>query len=117
MADRLDLRSGVASKVILAVAGIAVATCVALAGVTEGSWIAVGLMAVLGAVSFPIYSLTIAITADWLPTAKLISGSAVLVRVNGVGALVGPLVAFPARASAGAIALMRGQRTRIGDEN
>jgi MFS family permease len=148
--------------VILAVAGIAVATCVALAGVTEGSWIAVGLMAVLGAVSFPIYSLTIALTADWLPTAKLTSGSAVLVRVNGVGALVGPLVAtvvigstspiayfwsmaainliiaaylvwrivvadapehprtfvaFPARASAGAIALMRGQRTRIDDEN
>ena len=148
--------------VILAVAGIAVATCVALAGVTEGSWIAVGLMAVLGAVSFPIYSLTIALTADWLPTAKLTSGSAVLVRVNGVGALVGPLVAtvvigstspiayfwsmaainlviaaylvwrivvadapehprtfvaFPARASAGAIALMRGQRTRIDNEN
>lgn len=148
--------------VILAVAGIAAATCVALASVTEGSWIAVGLMAVLGAVSFPIYSLTIALTADWLPTAKLTSGSAVLVRVNGVGALVGPLVAtvvigstspiayfwsmaainliiaaylvwrivvadapehprtfvaFPARASAGAIALMRGQRTRIDDEN
>lgn len=148
--------------VILAVAGIAVATCVALASVTEGSWIAVGLMAVLGAVSFPIYSLTIALTADWLPTAKLTSGSAVLVRVNGVVALVGPLVAtivigstspiayfwsmaainliiaaylvwrivvadapehprtfvaFPARASAGAIALMRGQRTRIDNEN
>ena len=147
---------------ILAVAGIAVATCVALAGVTEGSWIAVGLMAVLGAASFPIYSLTIALTADWLPTAKLTSGSAVLVRVNGVAALVGLLVAtvvigstspiayfwsmaainliiaaylvwrivvadapehprtfvaFPARASAGAIALKRGQRTRIEDEN
>ena len=102
--------------------------------------------------------LTIAYTADWLPTAKLTSGSAVLVRVNGVGALVGPLVAtvvigatspvayfwcmaagnstiaaylvwriavadapdtqrqfvaFPARASAGAVALMRGQRRRI----
>ena len=129
---------------------------------TEGSGIAVGLMGLLGAVSFPIYSLTIAHTADWLPTTKLTAGSAVLVRVNGVGALVGPLVAtvviggtspvgyfwcmvagngaiivylawrivvgdapehprqfvaFPARASAGAIALMRGQRTRIDDEN
>ena len=128
---------------------------------TEGSWIAVGLMAVLGAVSFPIYSLTIALTADWLPTAKLTSGSAVLVRVNGVGALVGPLVAtvvigstspiayfwsmaannliiaaylvwrivvadapeHPGRSSPSRLghppgrSLMRGQRTRIDDEN
>ncbi len=153
VSDRVSRRG-----VILVVAGIAAATGVALAGVPEGSWAAVGLMAVLGAVSFPIYSLTIAYTADWLPTANLTAGSAVLVRVNGVGALVGPLVAtvvigatspvayfwcmvggngaiivylawriavadapehqrqfvaFPARASAGAIALMRGQRKRI----
>ena len=145
---------------ILVVAAIATATCVVLAGVPEGSWAAIGLMAVLGAVAFPIYSLTIAYTADWLPTEKLTAGSAVLVRVNGVGALVGPLVAtvvigitspvayfwtmaatfsaivaylayrivvadapetqrafvaFPARASATAVALMRGQRKRLED--
>jgi MFS family permease len=117
-------------------------------------------MALLGAVGFPIYSLTIAYTADWLSNEKLTAGSAVLVRVNGVGALLGPVsasvvigvlspvayfwtmavcfgvivgylayrivvtdapesqreyVAFPARASATAITLMRGQRKRIVD--
>ena len=153
VSDRVSRRG-----VILVVAVIAAGTCAALAVAPEGSWASVGLMAVLGAVSFPIYSLTIAYTADWLPTAKLTSGSAVLVRVNGVGALVGPLVAtvvigatspaayfwcmaagnltivtyliwriivadapdtqrqfvaFPARASASAVALMRGQRKRI----
>lgn len=153
VSDRVSRRG-----VILAVAAVAFVTCFVLAGAPEGSWTSIGLMAVLGAVAFPIYSLTIAYTADWLPTEKLTSGSAVLVRVNGVGALVGPLVAtvvigatspvayfwtmaatfavvvvylayrivvaeapetrrafvaFPARASATAVALMRGQRKRI----
>lgn len=153
ISDRVSRRA-----VILVTAVVAVAVCILLAGTPEGSWAAVGLMATLGAVAFPMYSLTIAHTADWLPTEKLTAGSAVLVRVNGVGALVGPLaatvvigvtspvayfwtmagacavivvylayrivvaeapetqrafVAFPARASAGAVALMRGQRRRI----
>jgi len=153
LSDRVSRRG-----VILVVAVVALVTCVLSAGASEGSWASVGLMGVLGAVAFPIYSLTIAYTADWLPTEKLTSGSAVLVRVNGVGALVGPLVAtlvigatspvfyfwtmaatfgvivvylayrivvgdapesprtfvaFPGRAGAGALALMRGQRRRI----
>ena len=155
ISDRVSRRS-----VILIIAGIALVVCVVLAGVTEGSWASVGLMALLGAVGFPIYSLTIAYTADWLSNEKLTAGSAVLVRVNGVGALLGPVsasvvigvlspvayfwtmavcfgvivgylayrivvtdapesqreyVAFPARASATAITLMRGQRKRIVD--
>jgi len=155
LSDRVSRRG-----VILVVAGIALAACAGLAGVREGSWTAIGLMALLGAVGFPIYSLTIAYTADWLPTAKLTAGSAALVRVNGVGALCGPLsasvvigvtspvayfwtmatcfgviagylayrivvtdapesrrqfVAFPARASATAVTLMRGQRSRLVD--
>jgi len=156
ISDRVSRRG-----VMLVVAAVAATIAVALVAVPEGSWAAVGLMGLLGAVSFPIYSLTIAHTADWLPTTKLTAGSAVLVRVNGVGALVGPLVAtvviggtspvgyfwcmvagnaaiivylawrivvgdapehprqfvaFPARASAGALALMRGQRKRIDDD-
>ena len=156
VSDRVSRRG-----VMLVVAAVAATIAVALVAVPEGSWSAVGLMGLLGALSFPIYSLTIAHTADWLPTTKLTAGSAVLVRVNGVGALVGPLVAtvviggtspvgyfwcmaagngaiivylawrivvgdapehprqfvaFPARASAGALALMRGQRKRIDDD-
>jgi MFS family permease len=157
ISDRLPRRG-----VMFAVAAIASGLCVALAFTASGSWLAIGLMTALGAAAFPIYSLTIAYTADWLPTTKLTAGSAALVRVNGVGALFGPLaatavisftsptmyfwsmaagngsiaaylavrivisdapdaankrrfVAFPARASAAAMGLMRGQRGRIGD--
>ena len=81
--------------------GVALAAsvaCVALVSAPEGSWTAIVLMLVLGAASFPIYSLTIAFTADWLPQSKLIAGSASLVRINGVGALFGPLVAAAAMA-------------------
>ncbi len=156
ISDRVPRRG-----VILVVAALAAVISAAMTLVTPGSWAAIGLMTALGAVSFPIYSLTIAYTADWLPTTKLTAGSAALVRVNGVGALVGPLlatavmgftspvahfwsmagtnaaivvylgyrivvaeapavedqrhfVAFPARASAAAMGLMRGQRSRIG---
>jgi len=157
ISDRLP-RRGVMFGVAAAASGI----CVLLAFTPEGSWTAVGLMMALGAASFPIYSLTIAYTADWLPTANLTAGSAALVRVNGVGALAGPLaatavisftsptmyfwsmaagngaiatylawrivvadapdaankrryVAFPARASAAAMGLMRGQRGKLED--
>ena len=66
---------------------------VALAFTPAGSWAAIALMTALGAAAFPVYSLTIAYTADWLPTKNLTAGSAALVRVNGVGALFGPLAA------------------------
>lgn len=157
ISDRLPRRG-----VMFTVAAIAAGLSMALALAPAGSWTAVGLMTALGAASFPIYSLTIAYTADWLPTTKLTAGSAALVRVNGVGALVGPLlatvviaftsptayfwamaagngiiagylawrivvadapdaankrryVAFPARASAAAMGLMRGQRGKLED--
>ncbi len=85
--------------VIFWVALVAGATSLGLVMVDPGSWAAIGLMLLLGSASFPIYSLTIAYTADWLPPSKLTAGSASLVRVNGVGALIGPLIATVAMAT------------------
>lgn len=158
ISDRVP-RRGVMVTVALMAAGF----CLALAGTDGGSWLAIILMAGLGGTSLPLYSLNIAYTADWLPNSKLTAASAALVRVNGIGALAGPLlataviastqtgayfwtmcaanlavvafllirivavdapavsrqrrfVAFPARASAVALGLMRGQRERPGAE-
>ncbi len=97
VSDRVSRRA-VMFWVALAASG----ACVSLAAAPEGSWTAIALMLVLGAASFPIYSLTIAFTADWLPQAKLTAGSASLVRINGVGALFGPLVAAVVMASTSA---------------
>ena len=52
--------------------------------------------------TFSLYSLTIAYTADWLPQSQLTAASAALVRVNGVGAVVGPLVVAPAMSTTSA---------------
>jgi MFS family permease len=66
-----------------------------LAMVPAGSWPAIGLMFLLGGTVFPLYSLTIAFTADWLPQSQLAAASAALVRVNGIGAVFGPIIAAP----------------------
>jgi MFS family permease len=54
---------------------------------------ALAAMVVLGASMFPLYSLTIAYTNDWLKVEQILGASATLVRVNGTGAVLGPLVA------------------------
>ncbi len=88
LSDRVPRRGVMASAAFLA--GL---LCIVLAATADGSWLAIGLMAALGATSFPLYSLNIAYTADWLPNSKLTAASAVLVRINGIGALMGPLLA------------------------
>ena len=78
-------------NVMVSVAAAASGICVALTLVDPRSWTTVGLMFALGGTSFPLYSLTIAYTADQLPSSQLTAGSAALVRINGIGALAGPL--------------------------
>jgi MFS family permease len=90
LSDRISRRT-----VMLWVAAAAVALSSVLAIVSAGSWPAIGLMFLLGGTIFPLYSLTIAFTADWVPQSQLTAASAALVRVNGVGAVFGPLVAAP----------------------
>jgi MFS family permease len=96
MSDRVSRR-----LVMWAVAAAAVLVSVTLVALPVGSWAAIGLMVLLGGTMFPLYSLTIAYTADWLPVSQLTAASASLVRVNGVGAVFGPLVVAPLMSIAG----------------
>ena len=50
-------------------------------------------VALLGATLFPLYSLSIAYTNDWIRVEQILGASATLIRVNGTGAIVGPLAA------------------------
>ncbi|MEQ8841147.1 MAG: MFS transporter [Acidimicrobiales bacterium] len=94
ISDRISRRT-----VMWWVAASASALSAALALLPAGSWAAIVMMVMLGGVIFPLYSLTIAFTADWLPQSQLTSASAALVRVNGVGAVFGPLIAAPLMAA------------------
>ena len=49
-------------------------------------------MFVLGGLMFPLYSLAIAYTNDWIPNTKMVAASSSLVMINGAGAVVGPLL-------------------------
>ena len=76
--------------------GVAVASAltplVALA-VEPTSWIAVLAMFLMGGSMFPFYSLAVAYSNDWLRAEEILGASGTLVRVNGTGAIVGPLLA------------------------
>ncbi|MEM7275767.1 MAG: MFS transporter [Actinomycetota bacterium] len=50
-----------------------------------------GLMFLVGGFSFPLYSLGIAYTHDWIRPEQANGASGVLVMTNGVGAIIGPL--------------------------
>lgn len=49
-------------------------------------------MFLMGGAMFPFYSLTIAYSNDWLKAEEILGASGTLVRVNGTGAIVGPLL-------------------------
>jgi len=99
ISDRVSRRA-----VMFWVAITASAVSAALTLVGAGSWEAIALMFVLGGMTFPLYSLTIGYTADWLPVAQLNGASAALVRTNGVGAVFGPLIGAAAMSATGASA-------------
>ena len=88
LADRFPRRG-----VIFVTAVAASAAALALFAVDDGSTGAVALMFVLGGASFSLYSLVIAYTNDWLSQEQFVAASALQIRINGVGAIIGPLVA------------------------
>lgn len=57
------------------------------------SLLAIGLLAVVGGFSYPLYSIASAYTADWLGAEQLSAAASLLVTLYGVGAMIGPLVA------------------------
>ena len=81
--------------VIFWVAVMAVGVSVALVTVPADGALKLALMFVIGGMMFPLYSLVVSYTLDWTPDGKMVGASGSLVRVNGFGALIGPLVTAP----------------------
>lgn len=53
------------------------------------------LMLGVGGMMFPLYSLVVSYTLDWTDAEKTVGAAGTLVRINGTGALFGPLIAAP----------------------
>lgn len=86
LSDIMDRRTVI---VITAVAAVAAGAFGASLGNDNKLlvFIAVGLA---GGVTFPIYSLSIAYTNDYLSTKQMVAASSALVMTNGLGAMLGP---------------------------
>ena len=88
ISDRLPRRG-----VIFVVALGAVAVCGVMAVLPSGSPLVLVGMFLLGGMTFPLYSLLLTYTLDWSAPGKAIGASSSLLRVNGAGAVIGPVIA------------------------
>lgn len=86
--DRVSRRG-----VMLAVALAATVVASVLLVVPDGGPLAILAMFLLGGLSFPLYSLAIAYTNDWIRPEQAMGASAALVTTNGIGAVIGPILA------------------------
>lgn len=87
LSDRVPRRG-----VMFAVAIAATASAVGLLFVPVASAASFALMFAVGGFSFPLYSLGIAYTNDWIRPEQAMGASSSLVTMNGVGAILGPLM-------------------------
>jgi MFS family permease len=101
LSDRFDRRIVMIVLTFLSL----VTTCIALI-VVSTPVVIITLLAFLGAVSFPIYSLAMAHANDYLDTDQMLGASAKLVLIYGVGAMAGPIIAGYAMALMGASGFM-----------
>jgi MFS family permease len=86
--DRVPRRS------VIFVVAVAAAATAALLGVTpEGSLAALPMMFLLGGLTFPLYSLLLSHTLDRSAPGTAMGASGTSLRVNGVGAVLGPIIA------------------------
>lgn len=88
LSDRLDRRIVITIMTFLS---LAVAVC-ALVFAENSATLVIGLLAIFGAVSFPIYSLALAHANDYLDADQMLGASAKLVLIYGVGAIAGPML-------------------------
>lgn len=87
LSDRVP-RRGLLAFVSLSAAIVALA----MTAIDPTSLLGTGVMFILGGLMFPLYSLAIAYTNDWIPNTKMVAASSSLVMINGAGAVVGPLL-------------------------
>ena len=89
LSDRFDRR-----QVITAVTFVSALAALALVALGNASWtVQLALISVFGGTSLPLYSLCIAHANDHLSPEQIVSASATMVLVSGVGLCVGPLLA------------------------
>lgn len=88
ISDRVPRRA-----VIFVVAITASASCSVLAVLPSDSALVLPVMGVFSGSTFPLYALLVSYTIDWTEPGKSIGASGQLLRVNGAGAVVGPLFA------------------------
>ncbi len=88
LSDKLDRR-----RVLTAVTFAASLAALAAAMAARGEAIALyAMMFLLGGMSFPMYSLCIAHTNDYLTPKQMVSASGSLMMVGGAGAIFGPII-------------------------
>jgi len=85
--DRLPRRLVMLATSVVGV-GLALAGLVA----PETGWIPTLIILGIGGVSFPLYSLSVAYSNDWIPDGKRAGAATLLIMTNGIGATVGPIV-------------------------
>jgi MFS family permease len=88
MSDRVPRRG-----VIFIVATAAAVTAGLLEFVPTDSLVVLPLMLLLGGFTFPLYSLLLSYTLDWTRPGAAMGASGTLLRVNGAGAVLGPVIA------------------------
>lgn len=88
MSDRLGRRQS-----ILLVTSAAVAAGFLALTMDAGSWGLIGVMFLLGGLSFPLYSLALSHVVDVLPPGQAVTGSVAVVFLTGIGSVFGPLTA------------------------
>ena len=87
--------------VIFVVAVVAASTAAALGMIPEGSTVVLPVMFVLGGLTFPLYSLLLSHTLDRSSPGSAMGASGASLRVNGTGAVLGPIIAGAIMASFG----------------
>lgn len=87
MSDRKDRRTIMLWLSVIAAAVLGIAAFADLP-----FWALLGVAAVVGGITYPMYSLLIAYTNDFLSKEQMAAASAGLIFLNGVGAIFGPLV-------------------------
>lgn len=87
LSDRMDRR-----KIMLALSVVAAIVLFVAAFVPLPFYALLGVAAILGGITYPMYSLVIAYTNDFLSKEQMAAASAGLIFINGFGAIFGPMI-------------------------
>ena len=88
LSDRIRRR-----LVMLGVSVISIVLLFSVAAAPETGWVPVVLIGLVGGFTYPMYGLGVALTNDWIPDEKRAAASMLLMIVNGIAAIIGPIVA------------------------